>query len=246
MGIWLDQKEKVPLLSQRGRRMSVFFSHTRRSRLCLIVAISTGSAKGRGCPNRTRTINSTSACDTSNKSLPLHNRAPNMHGVALATPTKALVSGHLSHRPLRHRGTARLVRDKPRNVGLFRRFKPPSAVGTGEQESQTETHDEESKETISSNVSNVVAKPRDFFADNYGHVMLQGFHWTSCNYDLKHGRSWYGELRDHVSDIQATGATVMWLPPPSHSVSPEGYLPQCLYGEAPSSFCANYADQRPV
>ena len=70
----------------------------------------------------------------------------------------------------------------------------------------------------------------DALAAHYEDVILQGFHWTSCKFNERAGRSWYDEVRSKISVIQATGVKVMWLPPPSHSVSPEGYLPQRLYG----------------
>jgi alpha-amylase len=71
----------------------------------------------------------------------------------------------------------------------------------------------------------------DPFEVNYDSIMLQGFHWTSCEGGTD-GRSWYAELLASIPDIKATGVDVIWLPPPSHSVAPQGYLPQRLYGRA--------------
>ena len=34
---------------------------------------------------------------------------------------------------------------------------------------------------------------------------------------------------ERADAIAAMGVTHLWLPPPSHSVSPEGYLPQKLW-----------------
>jgi len=72
----------------------------------------------------------------------------------------------------------------------------------------------------------------DPFHANYGSVMLQGFHWRSCNareLGLTEDRSWYGEVLANIPALVQTGVDAVWLPPPSHSVSPEGYLPQRLY-----------------
>ena len=54
---------------------------------------------------------------------------------------------------------------------------------------------------------------------------MQGFNWESWK---KQG-GWYNYLRGRVDDIAATGATHVWLPPPSHSVAPQGYMPGRLY-----------------
>lgn len=54
-------------------------------------------------------------------------------------------------------------------------------------------------------------------------ILLQGFHWTS------HRHEWYKTLKEKAEEIAESGYTHVWLPPPSHSVSPEGYLPGHLY-----------------
>ena len=36
-------------------------------------------------------------------------------------------------------------------------------------------------------------------------------------------------MMERADAIAAMGVTHLWLPPPSHSVSPEGYLPQKLW-----------------
>ncbi|KAI0499073.1 hypothetical protein KFK09_019974 [Dendrobium nobile] len=53
----------------------------------------------------------------------------------------------------------------------------------------------------------------------------QGFNWESW----KQQGGWYNLLKTQVADIAATGATHVWLPPASHSVSEQGYLPGRLY-----------------
>lgn len=55
-------------------------------------------------------------------------------------------------------------------------------------------------------------------------IVCQGFNWESH----KSGR-WYMELYDRVSELSSLGFTVIWLPPPTDSVSPEGYMPRDLY-----------------
>lgn len=55
-------------------------------------------------------------------------------------------------------------------------------------------------------------------------VLCQGFNWESH----KSGR-WYSELNDKATDLSSLGFTVIWLPPPTDSVSPEGYMPRDLY-----------------
>ncbi|CAN1187672.1 Alpha-amylase 3, chloroplastic [Linum perenne] len=55
-------------------------------------------------------------------------------------------------------------------------------------------------------------------------ILLQGFNWESH----KSGQ-WYMELKEKAEDIASLGFTVIWLPPPTESVSPEGYMPKDLY-----------------
>lgn len=49
---------------------------------------------------------------------------------------------------------------------------------------------------------------------------VQGFNWESC----KQQGGWYNRLKAQVDDIAKAGVTHVWLPPPSHSVSPQGTL----------------------
>ncbi|KAL3501333.1 hypothetical protein ACH5RR_035782 [Cinchona calisaya] len=55
-------------------------------------------------------------------------------------------------------------------------------------------------------------------------VMCQGFNWESH----KSG-GWYMELHEKAAELSSLGFTVVWLPPPTESVSPEGYMPKDLY-----------------
>ncbi|GJN39340.1 hypothetical protein PR202_gb28451 [Eleusine coracana subsp. coracana] len=65
-----------------------------------------------------------------------------------------------------------------------------------------------------------------------GQVLFQGFNWESS----KQSGGWYNLLMGKVDDIAATGVTHVWLPPPSHSVSPQGYMPARLYDLDASKF----------
>ncbi|KAJ1700652.1 hypothetical protein LUZ63_000431 [Rhynchospora breviuscula] len=56
-------------------------------------------------------------------------------------------------------------------------------------------------------------------------ILFQGFNWESWR---KQG-GWYNFLMGQVDDIAKAGVTHVWLPPPSHSVSPQGYMPGRLY-----------------
>ncbi|PKA50955.1 Alpha-amylase 3, chloroplastic [Apostasia shenzhenica] len=55
-------------------------------------------------------------------------------------------------------------------------------------------------------------------------ILCQGFNWESH----KSGR-WYCELKPKVVELASLGFTIIWLPPPTESVSPEGYMPKDLY-----------------
>ncbi|GMH01691.1 hypothetical protein Nepgr_003530 [Nepenthes gracilis] len=55
-------------------------------------------------------------------------------------------------------------------------------------------------------------------------ILCQGFNWESH----KSGR-WYMELHEKARDLSSVGFTIIWLPPPTESVSPEGYMPKDLY-----------------
>ena len=55
-------------------------------------------------------------------------------------------------------------------------------------------------------------------------VMLQGFNWESC----KPG-NWFNMLSGEARAIKDAGFSSVWLPPPTKSVSDQGYLPSDLY-----------------
>lgn len=64
-------------------------------------------------------------------------------------------------------------------------------------------------------------------------ILCQGFNWESH----KSGK-WYLDLHEKVSELSSLGFTVIWLPPPTDSVSPEGYMPRDLYN-LNSRYCLN-------
>ncbi len=62
-----------------------------------------------------------------------------------------------------------------------------------------------------------------FAAPGDGTVMLQGFHWYSWR-----SAPWWGEISRRAGEISAAGMDLVWLPPSSDSLAPEGYLPRRL------------------
>lgn len=55
-------------------------------------------------------------------------------------------------------------------------------------------------------------------------ILCQGFNWESHK-----SSKWYLELKSKAEELSLLGFTVIWLPPPTESVSPEGYMPKDLY-----------------
>uniref|UniRef100_M1BUE4 Alpha amylase n=1 Tax=Solanum tuberosum TaxID=4113 RepID=M1BUE4_SOLTU len=49
-------------------------------------------------------------------------------------------------------------------------------------------------------------------------VLFQGFNWESSNKQS----GWYNSLINLVPELAHAGVTHVWLPPSSHSVSPQG------------------------
>eukprot|EP00850_Spirogloea_muscicola_P015054 SM000112S23996 [mRNA] locus=s112:205571:213129:- [translate_table: standard] len=54
-------------------------------------------------------------------------------------------------------------------------------------------------------------------------IVFQGFNWESWR------RKWYHDLSPRAADLAASGVTTIWLPPPTESVAPQGYMPGDLY-----------------
>ncbi len=60
-------------------------------------------------------------------------------------------------------------------------------------------------------------------------ILLQGFHWLShagARERGGHKKTWYQILRENAATINAAGFTVVWFPPSSDSLAPEGYIPR--------------------
>lgn len=56
-------------------------------------------------------------------------------------------------------------------------------------------------------------------------ILLQAFHWDSHRGGGQH-RSWYRVVHDNAERIKKAGFTSVWMPPPSDSLAPEGYIPR--------------------
>ena len=60
-------------------------------------------------------------------------------------------------------------------------------------------------------------------------IILQGFNWESCRSGEKFSQTWYDRIIEESSDIARAGFTAVWMPPPTTSVSKEGYMPTDFY-----------------
>lgn len=56
-------------------------------------------------------------------------------------------------------------------------------------------------------------------------ILFQGFNWTSW----MHTGGWYKALKNEIPQLASAKVTHVWLPPPSHTTDPEGYMPGRLY-----------------
>lgn len=54
-------------------------------------------------------------------------------------------------------------------------------------------------------------------------IVFQGFNWESWR------KKWYLDLAPKAADLSRCGITSVWLPPPTESVAPQGYMPSDLY-----------------
>lgn len=68
---------------------------------------------------------------------------------------------------------------------------------------------------------------------NGSEVLLQGFNWecskaSAGNSRERGGASWYRVMESKAAAIAEASITAVWLPPPSDSVSIEGYMPREL------------------
>lgn len=75
----------------------------------------------------------------------------------------------------------------------------------------------------------VVPAPAHRYISDGRDILLQGFHWHSHRgVSAADGsrRSWYRVIRENAERIKAAGFTWVWMPPPSDSLAPEGYIPR--------------------
>jgi alpha-amylase len=70
------------------------------------------------------------------------------------------------------------------------------------------------------------ATPRQNYVGDGRDIILQGFHWRSHRGAGDGRRSWYRVLQENAGRIRASGFTLVWFPPPSDSLSPDGYMPR--------------------
>ena len=58
-------------------------------------------------------------------------------------------------------------------------------------------------------------------------VFLQAFDWNVQNQPA--GRTWYQVVDENIAELRNAGIDAIWMPPPSNSAAPQGYLPRELY-----------------
>jgi alpha-amylase len=85
------------------------------------------------------------------------------------------------------------------------------------------------------NAGNPVAAPAPAVAPRRGYVgdgrdiVLQGFHWRSHHGGWPQNgvkKCWYRIIQENAERIKQAGVTIVWFPPPSDSMSSDGYLPR--------------------
>ncbi|KAK3237429.1 alpha-amylase [Cymbomonas tetramitiformis] len=75
----------------------------------------------------------------------------------------------------------------------------------------------------SGNGEEVEARPATSGTGTGREILLQGFNWESNKDD------YYTDISSKAAQIKELGFTQVWLPPPTNSVSDEGYMPRDLY-----------------
>lgn len=89
---------------------------------------------------------------------------------------------------------------------------------------QTPVQTPEEKISIEEDFVAALARPQKSAVGNGREILLQGFNWESC----KNG-AWYQNVERLAPTIAQLGFSVIWLPPPTDSVSQEGYMPRDYY-----------------
>lgn len=138
---------------------------------------------------------------------------PNVHRAAVDDRGPTTDRPNARREGERRESTVREMGNSPSKPGS------PNAAGTTECAPSTSR-----AEDLATSPARALRATDDAYAGNYASVMLQGFHWTSCEGGLD-GRTWYAELRASIPELVKTGVNVVWLTPPSQSVSAEGVPP---------------------
>ncbi|HEY9068845.1 MAG TPA: alpha-amylase C-terminal beta-sheet domain-containing protein [Candidatus Ozemobacteraceae bacterium] len=73
------------------------------------------------------------------------------------------------------------------------------------------------------------------------HILMQSFGWNSQARGVP--SRWYKLVGDRARDIADLGVTMIWLPPVSRSVSPQGYLPGDYYDVGTEQSPTFYGDR---
>ncbi len=89
-------------------------------------------------------------------------------------------------------------------------------------------------------VSAVSADAASRLAADQG-IMIQAFGWNSQSRGTP--SKWYRLVGERAQDMAELGVTMVWLPPVSRSVSPQGYLPGDYYDVGTSESPTFYGDQ---
>eukprot|EP01025_Chloroclados_australasicus_P037372 TRINITY_DN38157_c0_g1_i2.p1 TRINITY_DN38157_c0_g1~~TRINITY_DN38157_c0_g1_i2.p1 ORF type:complete len:546 (-),score=76.16 TRINITY_DN38157_c0_g1_i2:460-1965(-) len=137
----------------------------------------------------------------------------------------SLSASHISSLP--QNKPCRLLRQKSLNINCNVQQQQTIKSSTTTSDSKVASTDLKQK-GVSQQVpkDQVSAKEKDSkkFTDYREGILLQGFGWQSCQKG-----EWYKTIQSKVEDLAACQVSHVWLPPPSQSVSPEGYLPGRLY-----------------
>lgn len=72
-------------------------------------------------------------------------------------------------------------------------------------------------------------------------IMIQAFGWNSQSRGTP--SKWYRLIGERAADLAELGVTMVWLPPVSRSVSPQGYLPGDYYDVGTAESPTFYGDQ---
>jgi alpha-amylase len=106
--------------------------------------------------------------------------------------------------------------------------KRASTSGNASANAATTASDEQQQQTLDADDQSYpgpLEVPRPLSTPWEDVILMQAFGWESS----KQGGNYYEAVQSAIPDLIKAGITHCWLPPPSHSVSKEGYLPTQLY-----------------